>query len=209
MRAVSNEITIGIINDGGLLGKKIIILWMNYLARQMTIKFLHDTEEIYFKSLINVLKERTIPWRIYTYFEIVELRKRVAIIELSPDLLLTDNTEGEIERANLKDSKNIVLITKRSLLRPTPMWNLILHIKGKRRFLRKVVKDPTVILMEEDKIITNKMVRFLEKKFKNYKIFKLRNEISSRIDKINVEDIAQPFIWLFNISVARTLFLFK
>ncbi|MGQ4891234.1 MAG: hypothetical protein ACP6IP_01980 [Candidatus Njordarchaeia archaeon] len=206
---MTSEVTIGVINDSGLFGKKMMILWLNYLTRQMTVRFLHDTEEIYFRSLINVLKERTVAWRIYAYFDIIELRKRIAMIELNPDLLLTDNTEGEIERANLKDAKNLIIITKRSLLRPTPLWHLILHIKGKRRFLRKVVKDPTVILIEEDKIITNKMMQFLQKRFKNYKIFKMRDNSVSRIDKINIEDFSQPFIWIFNRTALRLSFLFK
>ena len=205
MIKLPNIVTIGIINDANNYGKILTTLWVNYLARNLELKFYNETDEIYFKSLINLLNKTDIPWKLNLFFEILRLKKKIRLIEFSTDVLLSDTIEGNFERANLSALKNAIYITNKSLTRPDPILKLILRKMGKRRFIRKVVRDPFAIVLKEGNIITERTIAFLSRRFKKYKIF-YQNAINPlRLEKIEIEKISAPFIWVLSKHLSTRL----
>jgi len=206
---VDNYLTIGIISDDTFLSRKLITIWVNSLARTYFVRFLEGTEEVYFKSLINILKNRPPPWKMYLFLEIKDLKKRIGIIEIGLNTLTSNTLEGDIERSNLKEVKSIVIVSNKSQLRPEPLYTLILQIKGRRRFLRKIVKDPVAIVLDNEKLITPRVINYLTHRYRNYKIFKIINFKPTRIEKIPVEDLSQPFLWTLQNTLKRPISLIK
>jgi len=198
-------ISIGVINNSGLTGKLLMLLWVNHLARILPIKFLQGTDEKYFENFKKVLKGKEITSRMYFIIDILALKKRLLVIEILPENLFKEESEINEDKVSLVESRALLYISNRSLTQPNRIIRLVLKKKGKRRILKKVVKDPFAIVVNHDSIITPKFLSFLRNRFKNYEIFRIQNPSPDALLSLDNETYIKPILWIFNKVTGITL----
>jgi len=191
-------ISIGVINDAGMMGKNLILLWVNYLTRSFPIRFIQGTDRNYFENLKKILKGEEISTRLYFAMDFFLLRKKILFIEIYPENLFREETRINEDKATLVESHALLYISNYSLTQPSRIFRLILKKKGRRRFLKKMVRDPFAIVINYEGIITPSFLSFLKDRFKKYEIFRVNGLNIEKFLDSNNEIYIKPIIWIFN-----------